>query len=477
MKELFHKRVFIIFIAMSFLLATGCSYKYCGSFTADKKEISREKVPAGIHSYRVMNIKSTEVTESGIKAEIAENKTVYQKYNIEGHFEAFNYKVYASPTPVVLQLSLMTFLLFGIGILLGIGLGIGHETTKNGLVYKYAKASAVRDSETAINNPYREKNFPEEYHHNISEFYVKAIRETDKIKSKETIDVEYEFKSNTNDIPATDVKTIIYPADFIENDNCVTDEKGIASFSFRKLPYNMAFSETELEKKMKSSSLMSQIKKPYRDDLLELFIKWINSTTTTLTIETKAEPVASVIKQSQTKKEGKKPAIKTGAENAKKQVDISLFTIDEKKIYERLKQLIDKEINSKIATAKIVIEDDNSHIEKSDVRMEMNFEAPSKAELAAKYFSGNLRAWAEKQIKDYTIGEIKRITDSDGSVTLQVYVPSIMKFETKHKAYHAYQDETTFERGKLDKTIRLIDIGQKLRLENVEKKGGTITDK
>ncbi len=236
------------------------------------------------------------------------------------------------------------------------------------------------------------------------------------------------------------IKVQASPKELFENYLTKTGNQGIATFSLnlKRLPFNKAFSKETLEEKLKNSELVNDIKEHIRDQLLKEFYKRIVKYPLELKFETKEEAISEEILK---------------VTNDSKKTKTSIYTVPEEKIYMVLEEYINKEINSKIKEVRIKVKDASTHTPVRNANLEIKTQAPTKLDLAKKYFEDELLNWSLRKIKTYITGTETIKYDDNGTAVFSAYILNNYKTETTHPKYRFVILNFDFSNKKLKKTI------------------------
>jgi hypothetical protein len=223
---------------------------------------------------------------------------------------------------------------------------------------------------------------------------------------------------------------------------------------------NLFTSRERLESKLDELPLVQEIKPETRELLRERLLESISEASETITIETREE--------------SSNPNLII--ENCTKKLKFDYYQLKDEAIYNIVRQFVDEEINSSIKTLNFVVRDDLTHVLIRGSNFEFETDAPSKSELAEKYFTGRLKNYAENCILDYLNGSgiIKNLPEK---VEFKVYSPSNIFLEVTHPEYNFVSGEIAIEKDRDTKrTIYMVDKGSKIRLQNSKESIGRIEE-
>jgi len=223
---------------------------------------------------------------------------------------------------------------------------------------------------------------------------------------------------------------------------------------------NLFTSREGLESKLDELPLVQEIKPETRELLRERLLEAISEYTEELSIETREESSSPLEK----------------VENCTKKLIFDYYQIKDNDILDVVNRFVDEEINSSIKTLNFVVRDDLTHVLIRGSNFEFETDAPSKSELAEKYFTGRLKNYAENCILDYLNGSgiIKNLPEK---VEFKVYSPSNIFLEVTHPEYNFVSGEIAIEKDRDTKrTIYMVDKGSKIRLQNSEESIGRIEE-
>lgn len=231
-----------------------------------------------------------------------------------------------------------------------------------------------------------------------------------------------------------------------------TDSDGIISFGESKTMY---LTRESLTKGLKDYPLIEQIKPAIRGKLEERILEAISSRTVTGVIETRessTNPELSII-------------------NGAREFNLPIYEIKDEIIYSVITQFVEEEINPKIKPVKFSVEDQLTHFPIRDSQFKFDVVAPSKSELADEYFTLALKEHAMSKISDYLRG--KTTLECLDTLSVQTYCPSRMDLEIVSKGYNFVRGTLYIWTG-VEKTVYMVDLGQKLRVESVTGSVGSI---
>jgi len=240
-----------------------------------------------------------------------------------------------------------------------------------------------------------------------------------------------------------------------------TDENGELNLS-SILGENLFFpgqnaSESYLEKIVRGNPLIGQIKTPVLDVLLKDFINSVDRYNHSLTVATDES-------SSQTEK----------VQNASRNFVISTYGISDRAIYDIVSQFVDEEINPSVKSIKFVVRDYLTHVPIDGTTLEMSTDAPLKSVLAGRYFTGELREFAEKSILNYLVGD-STISNCSSKPEFSVYSPSRIFAEVTHPKYNFISGEISVEEYLTKPVIvEMVDVGSKVRTQSSEEVLGRI---
>ena len=162
----------------------------------------------------------------------------------------------------------------------------------------------------------------------------------------------------------------------------------------------------------------------------------------------------------------------TKVKNASKNLKMMGYELSDRAIYGVIEQFIDEKINSSIKTLSFNVRDDLTHVPIGGTRFEFQTDAPKKSELAERYFTGNLKGFAEEKIRDYITGTFTAESCPD-MIDFMVYSPSNIFLEVTHPDYNFVSGEINIK-GDTKKTIYMVDKGSKVRVQKTGESQGRI---
>jgi hypothetical protein len=142
-------------------------------------------------------------------------------------------------------------------------------------------------------------------------------------------------------------------------------------------------------------------------------------------------------------------------------------------IYQVIREFVDEEINSRIKSLEFTVKDTVSHIPINGSNFELETEAPSKADLAGRYFTQELKDYAKKYIADYLIGNTT-IWDSPETISFEVYSPARIFLEVTHPDYNFVSGQVLVKNKDAKKTVYMVDKGSKIRIQDANNERGRI---
>ena len=155
--------------------------------------------------------------------------------------------------------------------------------------------------------------------------------------------------------------------------------------------------------------------------------------------------------------------------NDEKTIHVQGKTLNgESALYSAMESFIDQRINSRIKTVVIETKDYDSHVALSSAKIEASIASPPADRLVRDYFKEPLMDWAIERVSYYERGEVGKAFGDDGRVFFTVYVPCDMQVKITHSKYHYVQESLHFGEDKLDKTIYMSELGQKMRVRIVD---------
>lgn len=415
------KKAFLTGLAgLTLMYASGCSWKYAGSFIIEEKKRTETvlvKERGHVTNYRINKVTNT---NSGVEVKILEDKILYKIYLKIPIIQETEFKVYYNPTGELVLIGTAGGILLGFGTIYALIAGIVHESKEEGYEseeWRRKFCQEMRDRKILLKP---KENYP-----------LTAIKcEEGHIKEKSGDSWSISEREGNLHIDKNSSHTQVRtnPGSMFSNPSILTNEEGIATFLFDEisLPYNRSFSKENLEQKLKSSKLASEIKGQYRINLINEMIKRAEEKLEKITVETAEETV-------DLEKVGG-----IGFEqrvNDSKSTTISLYEIPEEKIYLVLEDFINQEINSKIKEVRIMLIDESTHMPVKNANLEIETGAPSKQELAKQYFEDSLLKWSTTKIKSYITGQETMKYDDNGESVFSVYTPNAYKTESTHSNY------------------------------------------
>jgi hypothetical protein len=234
-----------------------------------------------------------------------------------------------------------------------------------------------------------------------------------------------------------------------------TDSNGIITW---QLGTDESFTREGLERKLYDLPLVQQIKPETRKVLRGKLLDAISEAVQEITINTVEQPVNNLEK----------------IQNCSKKFILNHFELEDGAVYKIVNEFVNEEINPSIRTLKFKVKDDLTHVSIEDSNFEFVTKVPSKSELAGRYFTGELESYAEKVIKDYLIGS-SIAENCPSEVEFRVYSPSNLSLEVTNPGYNFVSGQIAIK-GDANKTIYMIDKGNKVRIAPQEESAGRIED-
>jgi len=421
-------------LGLSLIVSSGCSWKYSGSFyiTEDIKPIQKTEL-VGTRKKLEYEIKDIITHKKEYYIKINETQNLYKLFHEFTILEKIEkeYEVYSNPTADHILVGL--FLLPPIGTILAIASGIKWESSDEcPLEFRHKFVTKMKHIYL----------LEEKLSGWCGLTKIKAVPQKPKITRTINDTKEYflePFKTIHNTKPKN-IKVQASPKELFENYLTKTNNQGIATFLLnpKKLPFNKAFSKQTLEEKLKNSELINDIKEHIRDQLLKEIYKKIIKYPVELKFETKEEATSEEILE---------------IKNDSKKTKTTIYTVPEEKIYMVLEEYINREINSKIKEVRIRVKDASTHTPVRNANLEIKTQAPTKLELAKRYFEDKLLKWSLTKIKDYITGTETIKYDDNGTAVFSAYILNNYKTETTHPKYRFVILNFDFSNKKLKKTI------------------------
>jgi hypothetical protein len=137
-------------------------------------------------------------------------------------------------------------------------------------------------------------------------------------------------------------------------------------------------------------------------------------------------------------------------------------------LYAAMESFIDQRINSHVKTVVIETKDYDSHAALSSGNIEASIASPPADRLGREYFKEPLMDWAIQRVSYYDRGEVDKTLGDDGQVLFTVYVPCDMQVKITHPKYHYVEELLHFGEDRLDKTLYVSELGQKMRVRIVD---------
>lgn len=220
--------------------------------------------------------------------------------------------------------------------------------------------------------------------------------------------------------------------------------------------FRNSYSGIVLENKISTFSLVRQMKPETRDLLMNDLIEAISQKKIIFSMETNEKSA----QQNMTIENAHEGFYFTGRE------------LSDEAIYRIVDRFVDEQINSSIKNLGISIKNILTRfpITNSNIVLESN--SPSKSDLAGRYFTGELKEFAERNIHDYLIGTISRENLPD-SFSFPIYTPSNIFIEVTNENYIFVSGQFEVRRN-TNKTVYMVDVGDKVRLESSQNISGKI---
>lgn len=232
-----------------------------------------------------------------------------------------------------------------------------------------------------------------------------------------------------------------------------SDLDGEFTVSIATSPRTWGINVQELIEKVSSWKLFGYLKRSALEPAKSLLIEEMYDRNLPITVKTADSPSAKYDR----------------VENDEKTLYLSGKTLDgESALYSAMESFIDKRINSRIKTVVIETKDIDSHAALSSAKIEVGIASPPPDRLIRDYFKEPLMDWAVQRVNQYERGNVNKTFGDDGRIFFTLYVPCDMQMKITHPRYHYVEESIHFEEGKLDKTVFMSELGQKMRVRIVD---------
>ncbi len=212
-----------------------------------------------------------------------------------------------------------------------------------------------------------------------------------------------------------------------------------------------------LEEKLSDFSLIREIKPAAREILKDKLLDASTERIYEFVLETREQALNNNL---------------TIIKNASKKLKLNGYELSDRAIYNVIEQFVDEKINPSIKTLSFAVKEDLTHVSIRGSNFELQTDAPTKAELLDKYFTGGLKKYSERFISDYLTGTL-RAEDCPDKVEFPVYSPSNIFLEVTNPDYNFVSGEIKIK-GDMKKTIYMIDKGSKVRIQKAGESQGRI---
>ena len=252
-----------------------------------------------------------------------------------------------------------------------------------------------------------------------------------------------------------------------------TNKKGIASAEIVKLPYNYAFSRDVLLKKIRSWDKIKGLSPSFVDSVIERINDRIYDSSLMMYVETSGK-----------EHEG------FDVVNDSERIPIIVKHVKEKDVYDSIDDLsrekeeqtqterqnyirrVAYKLNSSIMTFNIYVEDKISHA-KIPADITITSYAPSPESILDDYFSGNELRQALSLVRGYSSsGESITMSTYSGAMSFYLYVPSKYHIRIINPNYHFIEGDIDLMSSDLDRIVRMVDKGTKIRVDIFGSSGG-----
>ncbi len=204
----------------------------------------------------------------------------------------------------------------------------------------------------------------------------------------------------------------------------------------------------ELKERLEKIPLVQQMKPKTRNLLEDELLENLSATKIKINMETREKPSGNI------------DIIK----NDSGRFRFGGYQLTNNAIYDIVRNFVDEEINSSIKSLTFEIKDTITHFPINGSNFNFQTNTPSKSELAGEYFTRGLKNYAERHILDYLRGNT-RVEDSPDIVTFNVYSPSKISLEVTHPDYNYVSGDLSIRGRDLEKTVYMVDKGEKIRVE------------
>ena len=274
-------------------------------------------------------------------------------------------------------------------------------------------------------------------------------------------------------IPAKNLKLKLGGKDIGFKESLVyTNKDGIASAMIVQLPYNYAFNNDVLIKKIRSWDKIKGLSPSFVNNVVERINDNIINTSLTMNVETlgKGREGLNFINDSETMPIPVKYIREYDVDNA---VNGLLKEKEEQAQRERqiyIRKIVNK-LDSNIMTFTVYIEDEVSHARiPADITI-ISY-APTSESFLDDYLRGNELRQALSLVRDYpSFGRSVTEDVYDGVARFGLYVPSRYHIKIINPNYHFFEGDIELKSSDLDRRIRIVEKASKVKIEIFGSKG------
>ena len=120
-----------------------------------------------------------------------------------------------------------------------------------------------------------------------------------------------------------------------------------------------------------------------------------------------------------------------------------------------------------------MVKDNVSHVPIDGSNFEFELTAPRKDDLAGRYFTRELKEYAQRYIRNYLEGNTM-IGDCPSRVFFDIYAPSMIHVEVTNPDYNFVSGVIVMYDEDLEKKVYMVDKGSKIRVQDADDERGRI---
>lgn len=272
--------------------------------------------------------------------------------------------------------------------------------------------------------------------------------------------------------PARNLKLGLTSEHIDFKDNSVyTNNEGIASAVIIKLPYDYAFSDVVLKKKIRSWDGIKKFSSPLQDILLDEIDDKIYNNSLEMNVETLSEKKKGVSNDSETVRIPVKYVKKDDVYH----IANSLLEMERmRKKEERdfyIREIVDK-FNVNIREFTVYVEDKESHA-RIPAEVTITGYAPSPQSFLDDYFNGDELRQAVSLADNYPFeGRIVTKPAYNGETIFYLYIPSKYHIKVVNPGYHFVESDFKLDASDLDRKVRMVEKEDKIKISLFAGSGG-----